>query len=560
MRWTNALNGASGTFAASNEWQAPGVLLALGDNLITVFGSYNEEDEDSDTVIITRIREYGPGSPIHYVATNGANIWPYTNWIDAAVVIQDAVDTASSNDTVRVDDGVYDMGGVAALGSDLTNRVCINRAIRLESVNGYTNTFIVGAADPSTINGPSAVRGVCLIEGATLSGFTITNGHTLAVGDQNTDRGAGGVLLDHGGTVTNCVIVGNECHGRGAGANLHHGGTIIDSILHDNHSADDAGGALIEEGSIVNCDLFKNYADGDDGGGIFYYNGGTVRNCLITGNYAKDCGGGVMFSSSAWNGLLDHCTVVSNLALFGGGVRMWRGFVRNSIIYNNTATDSDDNWSWGGNLPTIEYTCITPTNGIPGGTGCITNNPLFVAVDDYHPASNSICIDAGTNSAVNVRDLDGSPRPLDGDADGTATVDLGCYEYLNQNADSDGDAMPDGWEDEYGLNPTDPSDASAMSDSDLHNNLQEYIADTDPTDSNDYFCVVAFSNLPPMTVYFKSSSNRLYRMNSCSNLVGGVWTNVPGAGLKMGVGGGDLLNDTNDPAIGPFYRLEVQLP
>lgn len=64
----------------------------------------------------------------------------------------------------------------------------------------------------------------------------------------------------------------------------------------------------------------------------------------------------------------------------------------------------------------------------------------------------------------------------------------------------------------------------------------------------------------PVTVYFDSSSNRWYTLLGCQDLVVAAWTNVPGAGPTNGVGGTDLLQDTNVPAKGPYYRLKVELP
>ena len=49
-------------------------------------------------------------TPTHYVATNGASVWPYTNWLDAATNIQDAVDAAAEGNTVLVDKGTYTPG------------------------------------------------------------------------------------------------------------------------------------------------------------------------------------------------------------------------------------------------------------------------------------------------------------------------------------------------------------------------------------------------------------------------------------------------------------------
>ena len=51
---------------------------------------------------------------------------------------------------------------------------------------------------------------------------------------------------------------------------------------------------------------------------------------------------------------------------------------------------------------------------------------------DFRLQSTSPCIDTGDNTFVPSGvdgDLDGSKRIVDGDSDGTATVDIGAYEY-----------------------------------------------------------------------------------------------------------------------------------
>lgn len=50
--------------------------------------------------------------------------------------------------------------------------------------------------------------------------------------------------------------------------------------------------------------------------------------------------------------------------------------------------------------------------------------------------------------------------------------------------DTDGDGMPDVWEEKYGLNPRDSTDAGLDKDNDGFTNLQECLAGTDPTDPN----------------------------------------------------------------------------
>ena len=96
---------------------------------------------------------------------------PYTNWSTAATSIQDAVDAASRSDTVLVTNGIYASG--SRLMGGVTNRVVVNGAITLESVNGPENTVIRGYQLPGVTNGDAAIRCVYLGAGV-LSGFTVT--------------------------------------------------------------------------------------------------------------------------------------------------------------------------------------------------------------------------------------------------------------------------------------------------------------------------------------------------------------------------------------------------
>jgi hypothetical protein len=64
----------------------------------------------------------------------------------------------------------------------------------------------------------------------------------------------------------------------------------------------------------------------------------------------------------------------------------------------------------------------------------------------------------------------------------------------NAGWDSDGDGMPDEWENKYGLNPLDPSDAHGDLDGDLFSNLEEFLAGTDPADPKSH---------PPYINYLK---------------------------------------------------------
>ena len=102
----------------------------------------------------------------------GAHVAPYTNWDTAATNIQAAINVASSGDTVLVTNGVYTSDGMFAC--DTMNRVAINKAIAVRSVNGPNLTRIEGCS-----TSPAApIRCAYLTNGAILAGFTLTHGAT----------------------------------------------------------------------------------------------------------------------------------------------------------------------------------------------------------------------------------------------------------------------------------------------------------------------------------------------------------------------------------------------
>ena len=94
----------------------------------------------------------------HYVSLGSTNPTPpYTNWATAAMSIQAVVNVAAPNDVVLVTNGVY------------PGYVSVTKALMLLSVNGPQFTII---------NGRGTNRCVDLAYGASLTGFTLTNGYT----------------------------------------------------------------------------------------------------------------------------------------------------------------------------------------------------------------------------------------------------------------------------------------------------------------------------------------------------------------------------------------------
>ena len=508
---------------------------------------------------------------------------PYNSWGTAAHVIQDAVDEAITGDLVLVTNGVYGSGGRPAGSARLGNRVVVDKAIRVESVSGWEHTFILGQGVGSggTNVGEGAVRCAYLGPGAWLSGFTLTNGHTLADGSHTYDYSGGGVAGSswdpHGSDVANLSVVSNcqiiACSAvRGGGVM---GGMVVDSRVVQNRASRGGGGS---GGLFLGCEISANTAEVGEGGGIFEAailqgciimsnralaavegRGGGVAgwgldlyNCLLTGNSATEGGGAFVYADSG----LFQCTVAGNLATEQGGGIFVAGNVENSIIHHNTAEGDPVSANY------IESTNLVLMGACtdPGREGVITtSDPRFIDPEagDYRLGYGSPCLDAVVTPSTftATHDLRGTLRPYDGDFNGVSVSDLGADEYDPSSHDSDRDGMMDDWELEYGFNPTNALDAAENHDRDPPTNLEEYLADTDPTNDLSYLRIVAFSNHPPWTVFFwPASTRRYYTLEWTENPTITPWTNSPGQTRIPGIAGIQALSDVHEDSY-RTYRV-----
>ena len=158
------------------------------------------------------------------------------------------------------------------------------------------------------------------------------------------------------------------------------------------------------------------------------------------------------------------------------------------------------------------------------GTNRATNAPVEIAHAD---GTNTVYVDQSANSGswVNV----GAWRFLAGQ--GSVTVrNTGTILYViadavglqgSSFADSDGDGLPDDWERWFFFSRT-RANSAADDDHDGVDNLDEYLAGTDPTSSNSVFRVTVRPTADGhVVVEWPSASNRLYRVDVSTNLAVG---------------------------------------
>lgn len=121
------------------------------------------------------------------------------------------------------------------------------------------------------------------------------------------------------------------------------------------------------------------------------------------------------------------------------------------------------------------------------------------------------------------------------------------------------DGIPDGWQVRW-FGTNNPLGLATATNSAGQANRYAYIADLDPTNPASVFKIVGLSNgVSESLVFFKSSANRRYVLESTTNLHGGVWERMPGATPEMGNGGVFALRNIR---VGTpcFYRVQVVAP
>ncbi len=377
------------------------------------------------------------------------------SWSSAFRDIQSAIDAASSHwikcfgppDQVKVRAGTY----------YVTSQIEVNKYVSI--IGGYDGE---GHWDwknnPTIIDGQHITRCLHITSPCIISGFIIKNGqhdhYGGAVMIESTPSYCATLNYYHVPIIRNCKFTENTAPSGGAIFDLGSDARIRDSLF-ENNSAAGSGGALFHSASgpnIERCIFSNNRVDSDLAyGGAVYGTGhnlntdqyARITNCLFVDNESTTWGGAIAYHQVYPK--IVNCTFTGNIAGSGGGA--FYGFIHSEApkLWNSIF--------WGDEPDELHIVTADPYFDVRycdiegGWTGPGYNNiavdPEFAGGSDYRLNLNSPCIDAGANYLGPTDDLNGAPRPIDGNGDGEAIIDIGAYEHP-MPGDLDGNNLIDG--------------------------------------------------------------------------------------------------------------------
>lgn len=194
----------------------------------------------------------------------------------------------------------------------------------------------------------------------------------------------------------------------------------------------------------------------------------------------------------------------------------------------------------------LRLRCEAPMSGAPLSNDALPMVEPAVAVDRATVTLNGqpVSLAAAPGSFVLSPDRRGRVERVD-------------LVFAGSLADSDGDGLPDVWEEQYF--PGGNAHPDADPDGDGLTNLEEYLAGTDPTDPNSLFAIVSVARGPAgFTVRWSSAGGRHYRVLRAAELgADGAGFAVVGSGLEATPPWNSYLDVTANPAGTYFYRIQL---
>jgi len=311
--------------------------------------------------------------------------------------IQKAIDSAVDGDVIVVSPGTY------------TENIDFHgKAIKVQSARGPSRTIIDGGNVNTAVNFDSG-------EGSksVLRGFTIQHG--------SASFGAGIMLLGTSPTIIGNVFRNNAQGSGGFGAAIGGNGSspVVERNIFRNNSCD--GQFLSGVVSFVNS------------------SSPVIINNLFLSN---PCRAVNMTLPEGNTPVIANNTIVKNAV----GVRVDARVMTSTQLYSNNVIfgnqiglevdflNSGNEPTWTNNLVFHNGSDYSGIDDETGQNGNISADPLFVDFADRNLRlqPSSPAIDAGTRAVPHLprTDLDGNPRVVDGNGDGTVLPDIGAYEFI----------------------------------------------------------------------------------------------------------------------------------
>lgn len=341
----------------------------------------------------------------------------------------------AGDDIISLPAGTYVLTGAAAEDAAATGDLDI-----LAAGGGVT---VTGAGAATTIIHGNNNDRIFQTQGAAtlvISGVTLRNGSSGAQ--------SGGAIATSGGailTLNNVNMTNNASGVEGAAidiaANAASAVTMNTVVIANNNSA--AGGDIVANGAGATLSITNGTISGNNDTALSNKAGSTMTltNVTVSGNAATG-GGGAIDNLGTLN--LNNATIAGNTGQAGagnaGGIRNTGTVnIRNTIIASNTPVNC---------VPTAAFN--SQGNNLDSGASCglagagdvSSTDPLLNALADnggslqtHALQPTSPAIDAGSvialcaQGGVNATDARGIARPVDGDANGTATCDKGAFEF-----------------------------------------------------------------------------------------------------------------------------------
>ncbi|MCB1195955.1 hypothetical protein KDK77_07200, partial [bacterium] len=211
-----------------------------------------------------------------------------------------------------------------------------------------------------------------------------------------------------------------------------------------------------------------------------------ITNTLFKGNVSSAVAGAIQFEEYS-TANVQFCVIVDNVSYsnVGGGIYIQFPHptthpvnLLNTILWNN------DDDLFGFDQTTVSF-CNISDGDFEGIKGNLSEEPNFTnpSIDDYHLRNDSPLLKMGTAYYSTGVDVDGETRPSTSNFSlETAprpipqAADIGYDEFV----DSDGDNLPDYWENSY----VGSFDNDGDNDNDGLLNIDEYLNNTSPVDND----------------------------------------------------------------------------